>query len=128
MFQRIICIFIFSLVLIACGGVENSKTIERSDYGAEWPLTIAEALLVCEPPSRVFVEVNGHYYGVNGIGTSYVGNEYPDKARDLRTIWQEDGERIRQLREAGFSTTEIASVDPRKSIHSLIEDGLELCE
>lgn len=57
-----------SLVLVAScyepGG--SSKTIERSNYGTDWPLTADSAVLKCDAGGAVTVTVKGHRFALNG--------------------------------------------------------------
>ena len=47
------------------------KPIERQEFGADWPLTVDRAILVCSlaaplPPMTVLLVVDGRVYALNG--------------------------------------------------------------
>ncbi len=113
--------FVVALALILVTGCgddnsttihDNSRIITEADYGDAWPLTVPEATLICEAPVSVILKVGSNYYGVNGIGTTYVEREYPSNSGDLESIWRADP----------------GGIIPRMNIGPLIDDGLELCK
>lgn len=86
------------------GQAREPGYVSRTLLGDDWPLTVADGVLRCEPPSAVVFRSGGTDYAVNGVATS-AGHSYIDP------IWA-----------AGAS-----GVAPKKSIGPLIERGLALC-
>ena len=103
------------VLLVGCDLATDTKTIKDSDYGDEWPLTVAEAKLICKPPGAVFVRVGDKYYGVNGtshagwIADRYLGGA---KVHELEEVWRKNPDHP----------------DLRVGVFPLINDGLELCD
>ena len=129
--------FLLALVILACAcGSGNSITVKKSDYGTRWPLTVSEAVLTCEGPWAVFAKVDGNYYGVNGMGKTWVEKEYPQKARNIKHIWREDSRMIGEFREALKAQGESLPREglpadmgtPHMNMMPLINDGLKLCD
>ena len=85
--------------LAACGGGDlHSKALTRSDYGADWPLTVEDARLWCkgrEGIGIVWVHTGHVAYPLNGTAKGGVGSRYFTErgfsARDISNIWQEGG-------------------------------------
>lgn len=102
-----------ALVVAACGGStgeggggsdSNERAISRSDYGAEWPLTVERGTLRCEGAGAVvFVAPDGTQYGVNGLAAEY---------EDIGPIWAANP----------------TGMTPKMDISPLIDDGGKLCE
>lgn len=94
----------FLLALIACGGAsETGMAVSAADFGENWPLTVEEGILRCEPPGAVVFSTGGKDYAVNGMAATQ-GYD------DIDPIWA-DGE-----------------VTPKENIGPLINAGLALCE
>lgn len=64
------------------------KTVRESDYGSDWPLTVASAKLCCRFQA-VWVEVNGRKYGVNGVAPGVL-KKYGFTCFDLNDIWRDN--------------------------------------
>ena len=64
------------------------KAVRASDYGDEWPLTVASAKLCCRS-QKVWVEVNGRKYGVNG-GVEGLLRKYGYACFELNDIWRDN--------------------------------------
>ena len=98
------------IIAIACGS--DGVMVKEEDYGDRWPLTVPEVELFCKGPYAVYVKLGDNRYGVNGIGSTYVENNYSSTSRDIEDIWRPNpqipGSRI--------------------NIGPLIDDGLKLCD
>ena len=64
------------------------KTVRASDYGNDWPLTVASAKLCCRFQG-VWVEVNGRKYGLNGIAPGIL-KRYGFTCFELNDIWRDN--------------------------------------
>jgi len=79
-----------ALLLAACGctGASTdsggSLTLKKADFGADWPLTVAEATVVCGKANRLMVESGGTTYYLNGLAKG------DHKWADLFLIWADD--------------------------------------
>ena len=85
-----------------------SKTIQSTDYGSGWPLTVDSAKLCCKH-SAVWIEVNGKKYGLNGTASTLLPR-WGHTCSDLTEIWKNHPD---------LKGTKV-------SIHRLIQDGLAL--
>ncbi|WP_243058055.1 DUF2511 domain-containing protein [Nocardioides sp. SR21] len=58
-----------ALLLAACSSDQDIESLEvgRSNYGDEWPLTVDEAVLACEPGDVTTLTVDGRSYGLDGL-------------------------------------------------------------
>lgn len=60
-------------VLAACADDQpplRTATVKAADYGDAWPLLALQAQIGCDPPSAVYIEVNGKRYALNGKALS----------------------------------------------------------
>lgn len=66
-------ILLLALVMTACSDEPppaRTATVKAADYGDAWPLLALQAQLGCDPPSAVYIEVNGKRYALNGKALS----------------------------------------------------------
>ena len=95
-------------LFVACSPDKGIKSelVDRADYGEAWPLTVEEALLVCDPGGIPTVQVDGRAYGLRSVTTP------EETEKGLRRIWAVDP----------------GGVDGKKDMTILLDDALELCE
>ena len=96
------------VVLAGCGGAANERHLSRSDYGADWPLTVESGTLRCEGAGAVVFKAGGTTYAVNGFAN---GMAEQHGWADVADIWADDA----------------SSDGGKKNIGRLIDDGLKLC-
>jgi hypothetical protein len=97
-----------SLAVVACESAgASSRTVSRTDFGEEWPLTVDSGVLSCEGAGSVyFTSRDGKRYAVNGTAMT------AGDAEQIDPIWEEDPR----------------GLSPKKNIGPLIDEGLKLCE
>lgn len=110
--MRFLVMLAASSLAISCAAQDSSNGgrgethVSRTQLGDDWPLTVEEGNLRCEPPSRVvFTDPSGHEWGVNGMAVTH-------GYREIDPIWADN--------------PEIPGL--KKSIGPLIDRGLALCE
>jgi len=110
--QHLGVILVAGILTVSCAPqdtetqVPMEAQISRADFGDEWPLTVDEGELRCEPPSRVvFTDPDGKEWGVNGMAVTH---GYPE----IDSIWADNPD----------------FPDTKKSIGPLIDRGLAMCE
>jgi hypothetical protein len=88
-------------------GGSSGETVRAEDFGDDWPLTVSEGRLLCEPADAVvFVAPNGTRYAVNSMATTH------RRGIDIDPIWRDNPSPTR---------------GPKVNIGPLIDRGLELC-
>ena len=100
------------VVLAACGGGGNGKTITSEDYGSDWPFTVSEVELRCEGDAdvaAVWVEHGGKRYPMTGYSETYLLDRYRN-VRDLEWIWRDN-----------------PSTEAKINIYQVKSDGLAMC-
>lgn len=53
-----------ALWLASCAA--PGEVVAEEEYGDDWPFTVAEVRLWCQPPGAVMVRADGTTYGLNG--------------------------------------------------------------
>lgn len=65
------CVLLVTALLPGCGAdPPHTLMVKAADYGDTWPLVALQAQLGCDPPSVVYLEVNGKRYALNGKAMS----------------------------------------------------------
>ncbi len=99
-------LLVTALAVTACVGSTNEVEVSASDFGNDWPLTVVQGTLQCEPPgSVVFTTPEGTSYAVNG--TAKDATDLPE----IDAIWAEG---------------EVEGL--KRNLGPLIQRGLALCE
>jgi hypothetical protein len=66
-------ILLLAFAMVACADdplPPRTAAVKAADYGDAWPLLALQATLGCDPPSIVYLELNGKRYGLNGKALS----------------------------------------------------------
>lgn len=98
----IVAFAIVAALLVSCASGEE---ITRSDYGEDWPLTVAQAQLHCNRDA-VWVTIEGDDYALNGWAQTL--RKLPPLPRSL---WRDNP----------------AIPGSKIDVGTLIDDGLALC-
>lgn len=108
MHRTLLLIAALAAALVACSPDKGFKSeqVGRTDYGEAWPLTVADALLVCDPGGVPTVQVDGRAYGLRNVATP------EETEKGLRRIWVNDPD----------------GVGGKKDMTILLENALDLCE
>lgn len=95
------------LLLPACSPDQGFATreVSRDDYGAQWPLTVEEGVLACEPGDVATVTVSGRSYALKALSG---GDDVP---ADFRRIW-----------------AHVPQSGSRSDLSPLVEDAEALCD
>lgn len=111
--KKIVLFFIALGLSGAALAKDNSEAIFKKDLGDEWPLSFDRAVLTCLPGNGVFVinPMNDTYYPLNGIAHG-LARSGKVKAGDIKSVW--------------LDNPEIPGA--KKSVGTLLDKGLELCE
>lgn len=97
-------------------GEDNAEVITSGDYGPAWPFRPSKVTLLCEPGiyysgehlSRIYVEVDGRKYAVNGTARGLLDGKTYNSELDIHDFY---------------------SISNRSgNITQVIGDGLKLCE
>ncbi|WNN42667.1 DUF2511 domain-containing protein [Winslowiella toletana] len=92
---------------------DNSEAVFKKDSGDEWPLEFDRAVLTCLPGGGVFVinPMSDTYYPLNGTAQGLV-RAGKVEAGDIKSVWLDNPE----------------FPGAKKSIDTLLDKGLELCD
>lgn len=114
--------------LLACGVVLHSlsfaataggsTTISATEFGTQWPFSVASGELECVEPGAVTFAANGKVYAVNGLAMSNSRNA------EIREIWKDDTEsqHAQYMIKQGRS-----DLVPKISLGPIIDRGTKLC-
>lgn len=67
-------LLVLVVLLAGCGdssmppqaSTPKTLTVKATDYGADWPLSVSEAIIGCEAPTKVFIDIAGRRCALNG--------------------------------------------------------------